>query len=86
MYKQITAGNLYDLRKKVLGCINCRVFIKPVVDMQIEKMMVEEPLEYNAMVAELDARNITLVLERKDGKLRKVILSKIPIPEKKDGE
>ena len=72
MYKQITAGNIFDLRKKVIGRENCYIFIKPLVDIQIEKMMVKEPLEYNAMVSELKTRNITLVLERKDGKLRKV--------------
>ena len=42
--------------------------------------------DYNSFVSDLKLRNITLVLERKDGKLRKILLSPIPIPEKKDGE
>lgn len=85
MYKQITAGNFYDLVQKMRGRKDCYIFIKPALDREIEKMMINKPLEYNAMVAELNERNITLVLERKDGKLRKVLLSPIPVPEK-DGE
>lgn len=86
MYKQITAGNFYDLVQKMHGTRNCNIFIKPTVDRQIEFMMVHTPADYNLFVSDLNERNITLILEEKGRKLRKVILEPIPIPEKKDGE
>ena len=83
MYKQITVGNLYALSHQVRGRKDCNIFIKPAVDRQIEKMMIEDPFEYNGMVEKLKERNITLILEEKDRILRKVVLEKIPLPEKK---
>lgn len=82
MYKQITAGNLHDLQHKMRGRKDCNIFIKPTVDMQLEKMTIDG---YNNLVSELNARNITLILEDKDRRLRKVILEKIPVEsEEKD--
>lgn len=80
MYKQITAGNLYDLIHKMKGRKDCNIFIKPMVDFQIEKMSIED---YNTLVLDLKERNITLIVEGKDGILKKLILNEIPI---EDGE
>lgn len=76
MYKQITAGNIQDLKKKIQGKHDCNIFIKPLVDRQMELMSVED---YNILISELEIRNITIILEEKYGKLRKLILNKIPM-------
>ena len=75
MYKKITAGNIQDLQKKMNGRYDCHIYIKLTVDMQINKMYKED---YNDLVDQLRAQNITLILENKDGKLKMIFLEKVP--------
>lgn len=75
MYKKITAGNIQDLQKKMNGRYDCHIYIKPTVDMQINKMNKED---YNDLIDQLRAQNITLILENKDGKLKMIFLEKVP--------
>lgn len=70
MYKKVTAGNIQDLQKKMNGRYDCHIYIKLTVDMQINKMNKED---YNDLVDQLRAQNITLILENKDGKLKSVL-------------
>lgn len=75
MYKKVTAGNIQDLQKKMNGRHDCHIYIKPTVDMQINKMYKED---YNDLVDQLRTQNITLILENKDGKLKMIFLEKVP--------
>lgn len=80
MYKQVTAGNIQDLQNKMRGRGNCNIYIKPTVDMQIEKMSIED---YNTLVEDLKSRNITLILESKDGKVEENIFRKVIVEQDK---
>lgn len=58
MYKQITAGNLYDLGKKMENAHDCKIFIKPRV---LQAIKVMPPEGYEVLRKELKEKNIELV-------------------------
>lgn len=70
MYKAITAGNLYDLQQKITGRKNCKIYIKPLAFYEITKLSHNE---FKKLAADINARNLEILHEKKDGTIEKII-------------
>jgi hypothetical protein len=74
MYRQITAGNLDDLKRKIENQQDCTIFIKLPLYKQISKLDIETN---NQLMIELRERKIKLILEHPDNRLYNVDLKTI---------
>lgn len=73
MYKQITAGNLYDFQQKITGRTNSDIFIKPLVVLEIQKMT---PRDYDKLAEEINTKKLRILHEKKDGTIEQIIFDK----------
>ena len=60
MEDKIVAHNLIDLRQKIIGRINCEIYVTPNLYKEIKEMPNEE---YTYFFADIKRRNIRIILK-----------------------